>query len=176
MNSEEKFTMENNRYNNSQIYKLVDQVNEYFFTCNSLSKRLSWHKQNAKKEKHKNMKVYKYFNEVGWDNVKIILIEENYLENKQQLLREEDRVIQMYLHDKNCLNSFRAFLSLEDKKEYHKKYREVYNKINKEKINQQNNQNYKDNREKVLQRQKIYYEKNKSKILQRQKEKIAKTI
>ena len=137
--------MENNRYNNSKIYKLVDQVNGYFYigsTCNPLSKRLYWHKYDARK--HPEQKVYKYFNEIGFDNVKIILIEEHYLDNREQLIREEDKVIQMYIDDEKCLNSIRAFTGL-SKQDYDKKYTE-------------------DNQELIKQKYKIYYEKNKDEI------------
>ena len=129
--------MENNRYNNGKIYKLVDQVNGYFYigsTCNPLSKRLSWHKQNAKKQTFQNIKVYKHFNSIGWKNVKIVLIQEHYLDNKEQLLREEDNIIQMYLHDEKCLNSIRAFTGL-NKQEYSICFHEVH----KEQIHERKN-------------------------------------
>ena len=127
--------MENNRYNNSSIYKMQDQVNGYFYIgslCYPLSKRLYWHKQNAKQRPEQ--KAYKYFNSIGWDNVKIVLIEEHYLDNKQQLLREEDKVIQMYIHDEKCLNSYRAFVAPEEAQETHKIYNEQYYKQNKDMI------------------------------------------
>ena len=76
--------MENNRYNNSKIYKMYDMINGYFYigsTSDKLSKRFSNHKSRARLSK--DMKVYKYFNEIGWENVKIVLMEEHYLENKE---------------------------------------------------------------------------------------------
>jgi len=60
-----------------------------------------------------NRKVYNIFNELGCDNVKIELIEEYFLENHDQLLQEEDRVIQRYIHDDRCLNTNRAWTYLE---------------------------------------------------------------
>ncbi len=131
------------------MYKLIDTVNGYYYigsTCMPLRKRLSSHKSfaNIKSEQ----KVYKYFNYVGWDNVKIILHSEHYLDNKEQLLREEDNVIQMHLDDTKCLNSRRSLIEI-NKKEYHKEYREK----NKEHIQQQKKEYMKE-----------YYEQMKQKI------------
>ena len=175
--------MENNRYNNSKIYKLVDQVNGYFYigsTCNPLSKRLYWHKNDAKKQSRQNTKVYKYFNEIGWDNVKIVLIQENYLDNKDQLLREEDSIIQMYLHDEKCLNCNRSFVSLtehhEKRKQYdqnHKEeiktYKQKYYDKNKNEINSKSKMYYEINKKDILEKQKDFYQANKENVLLRQK-------
>jgi len=79
-----------------------------------LSKRFYRHKCKAKQRP--NVNLYKCFNEIGWDKVKIVLIEEHYLENREQQLREEDRVIQMYVQDENCINSYRPWISDEDRK------------------------------------------------------------
>ena len=123
--------MDKNRYHHSKIYKLVDQVNEYYYigsTCQPLSKRISDHKTRSKTDVDR--KVYKYFNSINWENVDIILIEEHCLENREQLFKEEDRVICMYKQDEKCLNSLRAFISDDDykveKREYDKKYREEH--------------------------------------------------
>ena len=160
--------MENNRYNNSKIYKLVDLVNGYFYigsTCNPLSKRLSWHKQNAKKDRYNNRKVYKYFNSIGWEKVKIVLITENYLDNKEQLLREEDNIIQMYIHDEKCLNCNRAFTTTEEKKEQTKQYHFEH----KEEIKQKRKQYYLEHKDDILQKDKQYVLLHKNEISQRQK-------
>ena len=126
--------MENNRYNNGKIYKLVDQENGYFYigsTCDTLVKRLYHHKHTA--TRHPERKVYKYFNNYGWDNVKIILIEEHYLDNKEQLLREENKIIEMYLQDEKCLNSVRPIVSIEEKLEHQRKLNKKYYEENEEK-------------------------------------------
>ena len=75
--------LEMNRYNNSKIYKLRDEISGYYYigsTRNCLSKRLSQHKCDTKKKP--DVGVYKLFNEVGQVTLKIILVEEHYLENK----------------------------------------------------------------------------------------------
>ena len=135
---EKTLKMEHNRYNNGRIYKIVDTVNGYFYigsTCNPLTKRLSKHKYDSKR--HPERSVYKYFNSIKWENVKIILITECYLDNKEQLLREEDNYIQMYNDNPLCLNIKRAFVTKEETKEHNKEYREQ----NKDRIKEHREQN-----------------------------------
>ena len=93
------------RYENSRIYKLIDPDSGYYYigsTCGPLTQRLCRHKTLAKKNTE--TKVYKCFNKIGWDNVKIILIQELYLDNKDELLRAENDYIMAHIHDKKCLN------------------------------------------------------------------------
>ena len=114
--------MPRNRYHNSKLYIIRDEINGNFYigsTCNSLSSCFSKHKSDTKRRS--NIGVCKYFKEIGFENLKIILIEEHHLENKSQLLREEDRVIQMYKNDDNCLNARKAFVGLNQHK-YNKYY------------------------------------------------------
>ena len=158
--------MENNRYNNSSIYK-----KSYFYigsTCNPLSKRLYWHKYNAKKQPDR--KVYKYFNSIGWDKVKIVLIEEQFLDNKQQLLREEDRVIQMYIDDEKCLNSIRALITPEEARVNLKIYDEQYYEQNKDAILERQKLYREKNKDLILEKGKIYHEKNKEVTHEKQKQ------
>ncbi len=149
------------RYCNAKVYKLIDTINGYYYigsTCMSLSKRLSNHKDKSKI--HPERKNYKYFNYIGWNNVKIILHSEHYLDNKEQLLREEDNVIQMFLHDEKCLNSMRALTTKEYKTEQKKEYRIN----NKEKITLLNKEYQQINIEKLKEYNKEYYQKNKEEI------------
>ena len=69
------------------------------------------------------MKVYSTFNDIGWSRVKIILIQDLYLDNKDELLRAENDVIMALIHDAKCLNSKKAWTGIEyeNKKEYEKK-------------------------------------------------------
>ena len=151
---ENKTKVEYNRYNNSKIYKLINTIDDTFYigsTTAQLSKRLSWHKKLSIQTP--NTKLYQHMNEIGRDNFKIILIEEHYLDNKEQLLREEDRVIQMYLHDENCLNSNRALLSEEDKKENDRKKCKLYKSRHKDHISEYNKKYRLENLENIRERQ-----------------------
>lgn len=82
--------MNMNRYANGKIYRLVNNVDDQFYvgsTCMPLAKRKSDHKSRAKQRPDSH--VYKHLNTVGWDNVKIILIEEYKCENKMELEKRE---------------------------------------------------------------------------------------
>ena len=145
--------MEKNRYNNSKVYKLIDTVNQYFYigsTCLPLSKRLYDHKQTAKRDTER--KVYKYFNQIGWDNVKIILHHELYLDNKEELLRAENDVIMAYIDDPKCLNSIRSLLNDDQRKEYVKDHNKEYRENNKEKLKEMFKQYYEAKIEKALEK------------------------
>ena len=114
---------QNNRYNYSKIYKLVERETNSFYigsTTSTLSKRLHEHKMDAVRQPER--PVYKYLNSLGWDKVEIILINEHILNSKDELRREEDAVIQQFINDELCLNSCRAFKTLTEKEEYWKQW------------------------------------------------------
>jgi len=116
--------MEQSRYHNSKIYKLTDN-NDFFYigsTCSKLSKRFNEHKTKAKM--YPKRLVYQYFNCVGWETVKIVLIEEHVLQSVEQLRKEEDRVIRLHKDNEKCLNSKVANRTEEELKEYKKNWRE----------------------------------------------------
>ena len=151
-----------NKYSRSKVYKLQDDINFCFYigsTCDELRKRLYRHKADANREICAKRKLYSYFKSIGWENVKIILIQEFNLENRHQLLHEEDKVVQAYLQDQKCLNVKRPFYGLEPKEQ-----RKVYRETNKEHIFQQNKEYVEQNKEKVFERRKKYRENNKQKI------------
>ena len=189
-----------NRYNHSKIYKMVERTTNYFYigsTTSKLSKRFHEHKEDAKRQPERH--VYKYLNSIGWDNVEIVLIEEHSLNSKEQLKREEDKIIQQHLNTELCLNSFRAFQSQEEKKTfwknwhqqdyaekkelYRKKHadyrhehlveekvrRKKYREENKELIREKSQEYYQNNYKLILQKQKEYREANKEKIRNREK-------
>ena len=120
------------RYKYSKVYKLVDQIDGYYYigstACKCLSKRFTWHKQDARKENLSKSKKYQYFNSIGWENVKIILIEEFIFQNKMQLLREEDRYIMQHREDPKCLNMIKALRSGEESHLYNVIHGQNYRK------------------------------------------------
>ena len=72
-----------------KIYKLVNNVDDEIYvgsTCNHLRIRKQQHKSKAKTEPRK---VHHHLNSVGWDNVKIILIETYECKNKDELHKRE---------------------------------------------------------------------------------------
>lgn len=85
-----------NRYNNGKIYKLVNSVDDQIYigsTCNSLAKRKSRHKTSSRKRP--TQRVYQHLNQIGWENVRIILIEKVQAQNKDQLRLREQHYIDL---------------------------------------------------------------------------------
>ena len=138
-----------NRFYKSKIYKIVCNTPFFYIgaTTNTLPKRFSNHKQDAMK--YPSRKVCSYFNEIKWENVKIILIEELKLENIDQLRKEEDRYVRMHLSDPFCLNIKRVVNTEEE---------------NKVLIKTKDHNRYWDNHEREKQRGIEYYHKNNYKV------------
>ena len=172
--------MENNRYNNGKVYKIIDNTEKQYFyigsTTSTLSKRLWKHKQHAKE--NPNQKVYKYFSSINWD-VNIILISEHHCENKDQLRREEDLYIRKYISDPRCLNSRREIITYEEKLqlnidnyykniEYFKAQSKIYREENKQKIEEKMKPYREVHKKEKAQYDKMYKEKNKEKIKEKE--------
>ena len=94
------------------------------------------------------------------------MVEEHYLENKEQILREEDRVIQMYINDPMCLNSKRAWTGLSDCE-----YNKIYKQNNLKQIQENRNTYYQEKRNIILEKMRTYREINQYRINERKKEK-----
>lgn len=85
---------QDNRYAKGKIYRLVNSVDDEFYvgsTCDTLPKRFHGHKQMAKKKISR--RVYVHLNEIGWDNVSIVLVEMYPCGSKMELERRERQVI-----------------------------------------------------------------------------------
>jgi hypothetical protein len=94
-------------YANGKIYKLTNSVDDEIYigsTCGTLNLRKSKHKSRAKTRT--NQPVYNHLNSVGWDNVRIILIQNIVCNNKNELLRCEQHFITLL---KPSLNRQSAF-------------------------------------------------------------------
>lgn len=154
-------------YKNSKIYKLQCEDGHYYIgsTATELRKRLKGHKDKSKESP--NQRVYKHINELGWDKVRIVLIEEYPCENKQQLTRKEDEVIRQHRDNPLCLNSMCASRTEEQYNEYleqHKEYKKQWYEKNKDTVNEYKKSWYMQNRERILQKRKEYYVSKKSNV------------
>ena len=95
-----------NRYENGKIYKIVDVgYNKCYIgsTCESLSRRMSKHRDSFRKGTHDNT-VHKIFHEFGLENCKIELIENYPCESKEELNRREGH----YIKTTDCINKLIA--------------------------------------------------------------------
>lgn len=83
------------RYNTAKVYKLVNSVDDRIYvgsTCLILSKRFHCHKTQAK---NKPCPVHHQLNAIGWDKVRIILIENVTCTSKEELLQREQHFIDL---------------------------------------------------------------------------------
>ena len=79
-----------NRYQNGAIYKIVNNIDDQIYvgsTCLMLAKRLYDHKRTATRKP--NQPVYRHLSEIGWENVRIILVEQFPCDTKDQLEQRE---------------------------------------------------------------------------------------
>ena len=94
------------RYQRGKIYKLVNSVDDFIYigsTCLPLSGRFYIHKKDAKR---KPLPCHRHFNTIGWDTVRIVLIENVVAEDRNQLIQREQYYIDLL---KPSLNKHAAF-------------------------------------------------------------------
>lgn len=164
--------MADNRYSKGKIYRLVNSVNDEFYvgsTCMPLAKRLYSHKQAAKREP--NIRVYNHLNQIGWDNVSIVLIEEYPCENKMELERRERHFIEEMKPTLNKVIPTRTY------QEWYEGYkvkiaecRKDYYEKNKDKIAEKRKQYYTQNKEAKAEYMKQYHKNNKDVIADKNKQ------
>lgn len=140
-------------YKNGKIYKLQCEDGHFYIgsTATELRKRLKGHKDKSKESPEQ--RVYKHINTLGWDKVRIVLIEDYPCENKQQLVHKEDEFIRIYKDDILCLNSFYSHRTPEQYQEYlnnHKEYKKTWAVENKDTIKERQANWYQQNRERLL--------------------------
>lgn len=145
-------------YEKSKIYKLQCDDGHYYFgsTINILKTRLQQHKGASTKHPYR---VYQYINNIGWDKVSIILLEEYPCSNKKELLQKESEYISKNINDPLCLNSNLSFISDTERQEKHRKLNEKY----KDKLAEYHKEKRTGNPE-VAEYQRQYREQNKEKL------------
>ena len=84
------------RYNQGKIYKMVNTVDDRIYigsTCLPLAKRFYDHKKAARHTI--TQLVYAALNIIGWENVRIVLIESYVCSNKQELIAREQHYMDL---------------------------------------------------------------------------------
>lgn len=152
------------------IYKIEYIENPDIFyigsTKQKLSRRMSKHRSNYKewvKGTYGKCMIYELFKQYGVEKFKIVELERVEVEDRQELLKYEDK----WICSTDCINKYRAFTGL-NRKQYKKEYYEK----NKNKNKEQMKQYYIDNNEKRKKYQKEYSEKNKNKIKEYQNKRV----
>ena len=92
----------------------------------------------------------------GFDRFKMIEVEKYPCKDKREAERRENEVMNEL---KASMNTYKSFLTEEERKEYNKEYKKEYYETNKEKIQEY----YETNKEKLQERIKEYRENNKKK-------------
>jgi hypothetical protein len=114
------------KYLEGKIYRLLCSDGHFYYgsTIQKLNYRFNSHKTSSKKDSEQN--VYKYINNIGWDKVKIELVEEFPCSCKKELNEREDYFIKKEKDNELCLNINRAHVSKEERKDLVKKYYEEH--------------------------------------------------
>ena len=112
-------------YDKSKIYQLVCDDGHFYYgsTINELRVRLQGH---INQSKTRTSRVYNHINSIGWDRVRIILVESFVCANRDELHRKENEYIQARKTDPLCLNTAGAVFDEEKTRETMKKYRETH--------------------------------------------------
>lgn len=167
-------------YSSGKIYKLICNDGHYYYgsTIVKLSQRFYGHKESSKTM---TSKVYTYINKIGWNNVKIELVESFPCETREELRKKENEYIISSIGDDLNLNTLKSYISESEYNERCKNYyiankehilkrNETYYKTHEEQIKDKRHENYLKNREKVNSKNKAYQEIHKEEVKQQRKE------
>jgi hypothetical protein len=134
-------------YDEGKIYRLICADGHFYIgsTVMTLASRFNGHKQSAKRE---TSRVYNHCNLIGWDNVRIQLLEDYPCESRKELTAREDYHIRQNKDDPNCLNCIRAHVTHEERKELMKEY-------------------YQEHREEIIASHREYVETNRDVVMER---------
>ena len=103
-----------------KIYRLICHDGHFYYGSTIqqyLSRRIARHRENSQIARRQQTRVYRYINTIGWNNVKIELVEEFDYTTKEDMLQRENTYIVKSLNDPLCLNNNRAIVTAEEKAE-----------------------------------------------------------
>lgn len=176
-------------YSNGKIYCIRNNIDEQIYigsTCQSLSKRMAYHRQDAKKTNRQNTLIYPLMLDYGIENFYIELIEEYSCENSNQLEKREGELIRemkaslnqkvagrtMDEYKVECAEqikqskALRAKTYAEKNPEKVKNRRKEYYWKDPEKYREDTRKYNEEHREAVLAKKREYYHNNREKILE----------
>ena len=151
--------MENNKYNNSCIYKIWKHNFIYIGSTCNFNQRMSQHKSSCNniKSKSYNLKIYQTIRlNGGWDEFEKEIIKHVCCENKKELHEIEGEFIKnIGIGTMNCIIPARTKKQYqEDNKVKISEYHKIYQENNKIKITEQRKKYREDNREKISKKEK----------------------
>ncbi len=139
-------------YSKGKIYKITNDFNNEVYvgsTCDTLIKRFSNHKIDSKKERLKDINLYKLINEIGFDRFRIELIENCPCEDRYQLRQREG----YFIREIGTLNMLIAG-----------RIRNEYVQDNKERIREIDKKSREKRKDIISEKKHVYYEENKDKL------------
>ena len=160
-------------YSKIVIYKIQHESKDellYVGSTTHFGNRKAQHKEKCYNTNNKiyNNKLYSTIRENGgWDAFNMVVIKEFPCKNKQEALIEEDRIMREM---RSSLNTYRAYQTTEERREYVKEYDKEYHKLNRDKHKERNKKYREKNIDKCKEYIKEYYEQKKDKILEYHKE------
>ena len=105
------------------VYKLYSYIDDYYYigsTVDTLIKRKSKHKGQAKETANSNRPVCIWINDIGCENIKIIEMTTYENLSRRDLEKYEDEEIVKHKGNDNCLNCKRSYVTKEEAKETQK--------------------------------------------------------
>ena len=177
-------------YRNGKIYCIRNSIDDQIYigsTCQSLSKRMAYHRQDAKKQDRQNTLIYPLMLNYGIENFYIELLEECPCENSNQLEKREGelmRELKASLNQKvagrtleeykvECADKIKKAKSVGDKKyaeknqEKLKAYRKEYYHSDAEKYKEKARKYNEEHKDEIKMRNREYYLRRKEHILER---------
>lgn len=158
-------------YKKCKIYKLINDKDDMVYvghTCQAiLAQRKSHHKN--KSYRCPTRKVYKHLNEIGWEQVSIVLLEDYPCETEDQAIAREKSWYEKFEKSK-LLNTYRPQRTIEEHREEDRERAKTYRVINAEKIKKARKIHRENNKELLNMRNKQWREDNKEYMKQKQKE------
>jgi hypothetical protein len=165
--------MENNKYHNSKIYKLVSNHTDKIYigsTVQPLYKRKAGHKKSYKLFKNKQIQYVSSYELIELGDIDIILIENVKCESKEELLAKERHYIE--LNKELCVNLKTPSRTIEEKKQNMKEQQKNYYENNIEIVKEKHKEYYENNKEILKMKNKTYKQNNIEKVNKRTKEKF----
>ena len=156
-------------YSKTIIYKIKHIDNDslvYVGHTTNWEQRKYRHKSVCYNEKGKayNLKVYQVIRENGgWNAFKMIEVQKYPCEGRREAEKRECEVMKEL---KSSMNTYRSYITEEEKQEMVKEYKET----NKERISERKKRYYENNKDKNKEQTKEYYENNKDIINQKHEE------
>jgi hypothetical protein len=163
-------------YSKTKVYKLVHvDANDEFAdvyvgsTCQPLSTRLRGHRAEYRNPKTgKSTRKLQWFDDVGIENVTIVLLENTPCASFEEQRQHERRWCDALKPSLNCRN---PYVTREERRKLKSTYRRQHYEVNRDKVQEKNKRWAQENRERVKEYHRQYYQENKETQLAREMEK-----